>query len=383
MKTVIATDVALLKFNDKYYCAPQVSTIFRRYHNNFGRLTVCGRIARTGEAPDSYEDVTDIIDGVICIASLEKTMVGLYDKTIRQIVKESEFVICRCPGIISHRVAAIAKRCGKPYLAESMGCAWDAYWNHSIAGKIIAPYMFWKMRSAIYHADYALYVTNEFLQKRYPCKNESVGVSNVLIKDVDPAVLEKRLEKIAEWSGSEIKLMTTAAVDVKYKGQEYVIRAIPAINKAGYKVKYYLAGGGSQDYLGSVAKKYGVSDQVVFLGRLTLEEVLKKLDEIDIYIQPSLQEGLPRSVIEAMSRACPVVGARTAGIPELISPECVVRRKSANDIAQTIVRIVDADKMPELAKKNFEESKGYIEEILDSKRSEYFIEIKSSMFAGE
>ena len=55
------------------------------------------------------------------------------------------------------------------------------------------------------------------------------------------------------------------------------------------------------------------------------------LDECDIYLQPSLQEGLPRSVIEAMSRGCACIGAATAGIPELLESEYVVKRKSVQE----------------------------------------------------
>ena len=106
-----------------------------------------------------------------------------------------------------------------------------------------------------------------------------------------------------------------------------------------------------------------------------MEEVFKILDEVDIYIQPSLQEGLPRSVIEAMSRGCPVIGARTAGIPELIAPECVVKRKSVSEIAQAVCRIANPDKMAELAKQNFENAKDYLDSVLSERRNNYYQEV--------
>ena len=102
----------------------------------------------------------------------------------------------------------------------------------------------------------------------------------------------------------------------------------------------------------------------------------KKLDEIDIYIQPSLQEGLPRSVIEAMSRGCPAIGAKTAGIPELVSAECVVRRKSPGDIANTVLNISSAEKLAELAQINFEKSKEYLDTVLGERRNAYYDKIK-------
>ena len=130
-----------------------------------------------------------------------------------------------------------------------------------------------------------------------------------------------------------------------------------------------------QTRLHNVASECGVEDQVVFAGRKSLDEVFALLDEADIYIQPSLQEGLPRSVIEAMSRGCPAIGAKTAGIPELIAPECVVKRKSYRDIAETVIAIANSAKMTELAIQNFLQSKDYLDDVLSVRREEYFLRV--------
>jgi glycosyltransferase involved in cell wall biosynthesis len=383
MKTVMATDVTLFVCGERYFYASQVSTILKRYYEYFGKLTICGRTIQTDEVPCSHEEVTDMIDGVLSVQSLGKILVGSYDKKIRRLIYNSDFVICRCPGIIAQRVANIAKKVGKPYFAECMGCAWDAYWNHGLVGKAIAGYMFLNMRRAVYHANYALYVTSEFLQKRYPCKNESVHASNVLIECADEAVLQKRQKRIEEAEYAQLTLMTTAAVDVRYKGQEYVIKAIPELNRHGIRVRYILVGGGDASYLKCVARKHGVLEQVEFAGRCSLSEVFGLLDQADIYLQPSLQEGLPRSVVEAMSRACPVIGAKTAGIPELITPECVVKRRSSKEIAKAIIEISNDEKMLELATRNFEKSKEFQDFVLRERRSKYYSNIISAMSRGD
>lgn len=381
MKTFIATDIRIAEKDGRYYAMGQHYFILKRYYEKFGLMRLCCRVLNDKDEKVDYLDITDWLEQVIPVGTLYKAMLGAKDKIIAGAMKDCDLVICRCPSFVANRAAGCARRLGIPYFAESMGCAWDALWNHGIAGKIIAPYMYMKMRSTVAHADYALYVTNEFLQKRYPCKNESIGASNVRIESVDPQVLDRRLEKIRSQKAGEISLMTTAAVDVRYKGQEYVIRAIPQLNQAGIRVRYTLVGGGDPAYLQQVAKKCGVEDQVVFAGRKSLDEVFILLDETDIYVQPSLQEGLPRSVIEAMSRGCPAVGARTAGIPELIAPECVVRRKSANDIAQTIIKIANAETMTALARQNFENAKEYEDSVLNGRRNAYFEKIIEDLYA--
>lgn len=383
MKVLIASDVRVVEQSGKYYVKSQLYSIFKRYYEVFGTLKMYCRIAKEDSNIADYQDITAWIDQVIPEASLSRVFLGADNEKLKSAMTDCDLAICRCPSLAAYRAADCAKKMGKPYFAESMGCAWDAYWNHGIVGKVIAPYMFFKMKSVVKNANYALYVTNEFLQKRYPCKNESVGVSNVLIKNIDETVLQKRLEKIAQGDCRNVTLMTTAAVDVRYKGQEYVIKAIPELNKAGIRVRYLLVGGGDAAYLQGVAKACGVEDQVEFVGRKSLDEVFGLLDETDIYIQPSLQEGLPRSVIEAMSRACPVIGARTAGIPELIPEECVVRRKSAKDIAETVTAICNEEKLAQLAKRNFEESKNYLDEVLAERRNAYFKKIKQERTQSE
>ena len=106
-----------------------------------------------------------------------------------------------------------------------------------------------------------------------------------------------------------------------------------------------MVGSGNADYLKNFVQKYGLSDKVVLKGQMSHNEVLSWLDSLDLYVQPSLQEGLPRSVIEAMSRACPVIGSRTAGIPELIADECIFERKNPDSIAAAVRYMLKDDNM--------------------------------------
>lgn len=68
------------------------------------------------------------------------------------------------------------------------------------------------------------------------------------------------------------------------------------------------------------------------------------LDTVDIYIQPSKQEGLPRSVVEAMSRGCLCVGSRIAGIPELLSTKYLFNAGNVMQIAK-ILADIDKDQL--------------------------------------
>src|SRR5699024_9667719 len=88
--------------------------------------------------------------------------------------------------------------------------------------------------------------------------------------------------------------------------------------------QFEILGDGDQSSWKLLAKELGIEDNVKFKGVLPGgKPVLSWLESIDVYIQPSFQEGLPRAVIEAMSQGCPVVGSNAGGIPELIQDEYI------------------------------------------------------------
>ena len=287
-------------------------------------------------------------------------------------------MIGRLPSIIGYRAFDCAHRMNKKYMSECMGDAWDSYWNHDFFGKLIAGYMFIKMKSVVKKSDYALYVTENFLQSRYPNANQTIHASNVVIKEVSDEVLKNRIEKVEHFNPKHFSLMTTAGVNVRAKGHRFVIEAMSILKKEGIIIDYYLAGGGDQSYLKSIVKKYDMNEHVHVLGELPMTEVYKKLDSIDIYIQPSLQEGLPRAVIEAMSRGCPCLGSNTAGTPELIDPDCVFKRGSSKAIVRAINQIRKKD-LSVYVNNNYNHSKLYLENELDMRRNKYFSFICSEL----
>lgn len=137
-------------------------------------------------------------------------------------------------------------------------------------------------------------------------------------------------------------------------------------------------GSGDNSFLRSLADKYGVSDLVVFHGLIPHNQILHFLDEIDLYIQPSKQEGLPRALIEAMSRGCLSLGSRTAGIPELLDKDYVFRRGNVEDIVRILSK-VNQDRLKEQACRNFEEAKLYDREVLNKRRREFMDLFKKEM----
>ena len=221
----------------------------------------------------------------------------------------SDYVVARLPSQIGILAIDMATKLDKPYLVELVGCPWDALWHHSLKGKLMAPFMYVATKRRVWTSRFTVYVTSEFLQERYPTQGRSESCSNVALAEFDEGVLERRLRRISrDRLASRIALGTIAPVNVRYKGQQYVIQALGELKRQGIaNYEYQLVGGGDQTYLRDVAQKNGVIDQVKFLGAVPYSEVFRWLETIDLYVQPSLAEGLPRALIEAMSKGLPAL----------------------------------------------------------------------------
>lgn len=315
---------------------------------------------------------------------IEKTRIfpkAANTRILEELVKQNDLIIGYNPCVNAESALRLAKKHNKKYMTYLVACVWDSLWNHSYTGMISAPYRFLKVRQVTRQSDYVLYVTHEFLQRRYPNKKLNLGCSDVHIEPITPEITEKRIERISQLDLSKdvIKIATTAAVYVKYKGQRFVIKALGELKKKGKEnFHYYMLGAGNPAALINVAKECGVEDKITFLGQVPHSKVGSVLDEMDVYLQPSLQEGLPRSVVEAMSRGMLCIGARTGAIPELLPEEFIVERKSVKQIADKL-EALDLDTMRSACHQNIKTAGEYEIDKLKSRRDKFFDAIINDM----
>lgn len=298
-------------------------------------------------------------------------------KEIRKLVEESDLIILRIPSFLGYFTYSEVLRQNKKYILEMVACPWDSLWNHSsFLGKLLAPFMYWKTKKVCKEGKNIIYVSNEFLQKRYPTSGKNVAISNVNLTCIDESNLEKRIRKIKD-NKETFKIGLIGSLDVNFKGHYEAIQMATILKNKGYKFEVHFLGGGNPSRWQKQISKLKLNDYVFFDGTLPSgEPVLNWLDDIDIYIIPSLQEGLPRALIEAMSRGCPAVGMKTGGIPELIDNDFICERRNYKTLASKVELLIqNKEKMIEQAKKNYENSKNYLKSDLDARRKKFFYKV--------
>lgn len=354
-----------------YYSSGFDKDFFERYFDIFDGFDVFGRLVDIGGAVATPIDLDSFPTKFTLIKSNKR--LNMAYSLLKKDILDHDCVICRMPSLFGALAINICKRYKVPYIIEIVACTYDA----------LADSPSWKRRVMAYPAEiiyrmvlrnnpFNIYVTKEFLQRKYPTTGSSIAISNVTLPGVEACVLTKRLDKIGKFNPKgKIIIGTTSTLNVDFKGQKYVIKALPALVAAGFDVEYQLVGDGDGSWLLNIADELGVNERIKIIGRLNHDDVFGWLDTIDLYVHPSSQEGLSRAIIEAMSRACPVVACDTGGIHELIDEPYIVPKKSVLSLGTAIKALLSGD-MASVAQDNFENSKEYVKDLLYKKRKDYY-----------
>jgi glycosyltransferase involved in cell wall biosynthesis len=103
------------------------------------------------------------------------------------------------------------------------------------------------------------------------------------------------------------------------KGQALLLEAIAALSAEGRPVRLRLVGDGpDRAWLENRAAELGVASNVEFAGWVDQGQLMALYSEADLFVLPSLAEGIPMVLMEAMAMQIPCIAPRITGIPELI-----------------------------------------------------------------
>ena len=298
-------------------------------------------------------------------------------QVIKGYIREADILVIRLPSTIGSVAVKIANELHKPYLVEVVACPWDSLNNHSFLGKLYAPFSRRKLKNLVKKAPYVNYVTKEFLQDRYPNNFYSIGLSDVIIKNMPEVNL--KLHCYESLSFNPILITTLGVVNLSYKGHSHVIRAISILKKEGWNLKYSIVGGGDNSKLKKIIKEEELENEIELVGKIPHEQVFEVLDNTDLYIQPSETEGLPRALIEAMSRGCACISSDAGGMPELLDDKVVFESKNVDDLVSKIKYLLHKENLIAQSIRNFEHAKQYKFEVLEKKRQKFYDKFLTSI----
>lgn len=139
----------------------------------------------------------------------------------------------------------------------------------------------------------------------------------------------------------------TVARLVHQKGHTYLLDAIPAVLEKYPNTRWRFAGTGDKEaQLRQKAQQLGIAHAVEFLG--VRSDVPALLHEFDVFILPSLWEGFPNVLLEAMASGKPVIATAVEGTIELVvdgETGFWVPKQDAQALSQAMLKILAAPQL--------------------------------------
>jgi glycosyltransferase involved in cell wall biosynthesis len=139
------------------------------------------------------------------------------------------------------------------------------------------------------------------------------------------------------------KIILNIANLEEYKGQEYLISAMETVLAERKDILLFIIGQGSlENRLRSMINNHNLQKNIILAGgNKPREEIPMWLNACDIFVLPSLSEGNPTVMFEALGCGKPFVGAKVGGIPEIIINDklgILVEPRDINGLAEAILR---------------------------------------------
>lgn len=182
----------------------------------------------------------------------------------------------------------------------------------------------------------------EFVIKTEGCPADKIIVIPNGINDEFVANGARDRERAALGLGPRDRVVGTLGRLAWKKGQEYFLSAAATILKEEPKVTFVLVGDGPlRAQLEEQARALGINAQVKFLGqRLDSQTVISLFD---IFVLPSVIEGMPNALLEAMALEKPVVVTNAGGNAEVVQDGVtgfVVPTRQPAEMAQRILQLL-------------------------------------------
>lgn len=382
MKLLFSCDEYCYSANGIFYFRDAGYTLLKRYLLVFEQIRVAVRTRYVQESELGIYNIP-IIDACIEIYPLPffqgpKQYLNVFvetQKKLRNIAEECQACIVRMPSSIAYTILNPVQRKRIPYGVEVVANPKDL----SLRGGFIKR-IFWKMlhknlQKVCMEADAISYVTQYILQRIYPDYKD--GHYETFYSSVD--LPKNQYGKPREEIHTPFVLCHVAHnITKRGKGQDVLINVASKLIKKGYNIQVKMAGmGDAIGYFRSLAGSLDIDGQVEFVGYLNKENLRSFFESSDLMVFPTLSEGLPRVLIEAMSVGLPCVSTPVGGIPELLEDECLLKPDDVSGFVSIVERfITDKEFYKKQSRINYTKSLEYSSDVLTKRRIDMYNALK-------
>lgn len=209
--------------------------------------------------------------------------------------------------------------------SQAAGGGWLLKWKYPDTpflltiqeGKVLSnqPWLMRFFRHLIFKKADAVTVISNYLAEYVRSQNSRVPIS-VISNGVD---LDKFKVKSEKLKVSDKNIVITVSRLVKKNGVGDLIDAMAVVRHEIPDAKLIIIGEGPlKESLKFKVKSLKLENKVKFLGEISYDLIPEYLAKADIFVRPSLSEGLGSAFLEAMAAELPVIGTSVGGIPDFL-----------------------------------------------------------------
>lgn len=346
-----------------------------RYRDVFGSVRVVARVLDVPEADPAWgrADGPGVSFAAIpADGSAWQRLVrrGAVRRAVREAFTPGDAVILRVGGELADLLQPRLQAMNYPYAVEVVS-------DPSQGRPLFRRWRAHRLRGQCAGAAAASYATDAALQRRYPPSDRAVVVG---CSDVDlPREAFVDFPRPTRRRSTSATIVSVGDLDRLRQAPDVLVDAVALAVRGGLDLRLVFVGDGScGPWLRKRADEQGLGDRVRFAGGLPPGAALRReLDQADLFVLPSRQEGLPREMIEAMARALPCLGSTAGGIPELIPDEDQVAPNDARGLADKIHEVVRRpSRIERMSIRNLRKASDYREELLAARRTSFYRRIR-------
>ncbi|MDP1808303.1 MAG: glycosyltransferase family 4 protein [Actinomycetota bacterium] len=238
-----------------------------------------------------------------------------------------------------YAAAMLAKQFGVPLIITVHGYdAYDIPWRNRIYKHAVM--------EAVRHSDRIIAVSKSLLSnlgKLGVVKSSTMVIPNGADETVFFPRNSNSCRQALGLPGSPKRIILSVANLVELKGLDNLLAAFAIIKRSVPDALLYIVGHGHLlPKLRRLRDSLGINDSAVLVGARPHEELPLWFNAADLVVLPSLMEGLPTALIEAISCGKPIVASRVGGTPELITDSRIGLLVSPGDVGQLANAVIEA-----------------------------------------
>lgn len=383
MKVVVALEHRFSRTPDGavWTQSPFFYGFWQRYLQVFEGVSVVARVQEVSSVSSQWRQANG---GQVSFASVPYYLgpwqylqkVQKIRQAIGQSVQPHDAVILRVSSQIADCLEPQLRQKGHPYALEVVADPYDVFAPGSIKHPLRPFFRWWfpqRLRRQCQRASATTYVTESALQNRYPPSSKALTFPCSDVELPETAFVAK--PRIFQADDGVRKLIMVGTLAQLYKAPNILIHAIARCIQTGFNLKLTIVGDGQhQPELEVLTAQLGMTEYIEFRGRLPAgDAIIRELDQADLFVLPSYQEGLPRAMVEAMARGLPCIGSTVGGFPELLQEDEMVPPGDAIALATKIQAVIgDPQRMTAMSKRNLDRAQDYSNIKLSQKRTEFY-----------